>query len=89
VSTDRVHEIGLAFEPNDVVHRIRGVGGAEFVFTKKVDELAIGELAVTDFEVEVGGMNYGFDIDAIIGVDFLIKVGAVLDLHRLEIRAGS
>jgi hypothetical protein len=30
-STDRVLEIGLHYAPEDAVHRIRGVGGAEFV----------------------------------------------------------
>ena len=53
-------------------HRIRGVGGAEFVFTKRIDRLAIGELDSHNFESEVGAMDYGFPIDGIIGMDFLI-----------------
>jgi hypothetical protein len=35
-STDRLLEIGLRYESDDFVHRIRGVGGSEFVFTKPV-----------------------------------------------------
>lgn len=31
-------------------------------------------------------MNYGFDMDGIIGVDFLTKVGAMIDLDRMELR---
>jgi hypothetical protein len=42
-STDQVAVIGLTYEPDDVVHRVRGVGGSEFVFTKRVDELRAGE----------------------------------------------
>jgi len=30
-------------------------------------------------------MNYGFDMDGIIGVDFLTKVGALIDLDRREL----
>ena len=30
-------------------------------------------------------MDYGFDIDGIIGMDFLVEVGAIVDLSRLEI----
>lgn len=84
-STDKVLLIGLRYEADDIIHRIRGVGGAEFIFTKKVDLLSVGELEVNDFEIEVGGMNYGFEIDGIIGMDFLTQVGAVIDLARLEI----
>lgn len=56
----------------------------EFVFTKRVDSLAVGQLQVNDFQVEVGAMDYGFDIDGIIGMDFLIQVGAIIDLAKLE-----
>ena len=84
-SADRLSEIDLSYAPEDELLRIRGVGGVEFVFTKLVDHLAIGELRVDDFKIEVGAMDYGFLIDAIIGVDFLIEVGAVIDLGRMEV----
>jgi hypothetical protein len=88
-STDRVLTIGLTYEPDDRVHRIRGVGGTEFVFTKRVDCLVVGELQVNDFQIEVGAMDYGFDIDGIIGLDFLIQVGAIIDLAKLEVYLAS
>lgn len=83
--TDKVLAIGLQYEADDIVHRIRGVGGAEFVFTKEVNFLSVGELQVSDFEIEVSAMDYGFEIDGIVGMDFLTKVGAVVDLAKLEI----
>lgn len=85
-STDKVAGIGLTYEPDDFVHRIRGVGGSEFVFTKRVDELKVGDLRVEGFEIEIGAMNYGFDMDGIIGLDFLTNVGALIDLARLDVR---
>ncbi len=84
-STDSVLTIGLTYEPDDMVHRIRGVGGTEFVFSKRVDRLTVGKLQVNDFQIEIGAMDYGFDIDSIIGMDFLIQVGAIIDLAKLEI----
>jgi len=83
--TDKVLAIGLQYEADDIVHRIRGVGGAEFVFAKKVDRLSLGELQVNDFEVEVGAMDYGIEIDGIIGMNFLTQIGAVVDLAKLEV----
>lgn len=83
--TDKVLTIGLQYEADDTVHRILGVGGAEFVFAKEVDCLSLGEVQVNDFEIEVGAMDYGFEIDGIIGMDFLTQVGAVVDLAELEV----
>ena len=83
--TDKVLAIGLQYEADDTVHRIRGVGGAEFVFAKRVDHLSLGELQINDFEIEVGAMDYGFEIDGIVGMDFLTQVGAIIDLAKSEI----
>jgi predicted aspartyl protease len=84
-SIDKVLEIGLEYETDDIVYRIRGIGGSEFVFIKKVDSLSLGELSVDDFEIEIGAMEYGFDLDGIIGMDFIEKVKAIIDFSRLEI----
>ncbi len=83
--TDEVLTIGLQYEADDVVRRIRGVGGAEFVFAKAVDRLSLGELQVNDFQIEIGAMDYDFEIDGIIGMDFPTQVGAIVDLAKLEI----
>lgn len=84
-SADKVLEIGLKLEAADTVHRIRGVGGTEFVFTKRVDTLFVDNLRIDDFEIEVGAMAYGFEIAGIVGMDFLLQVGAVVDLAQLMI----
>jgi hypothetical protein len=43
---------------------------------------------VAQFEVEVGAMDYGLDLDGILGTDFLVATRAVVDLAAVEIRAG-
>jgi hypothetical protein len=88
-SADSVLAIGLQYEMSDSVHRIRGVGGAEFVFSKQVDRLAVDDLEIRDFVVEIGAMDYGFEIDGIVGLDFLLQVGALIDLAHLEIGSGA
>lgn len=84
-SADKILTVDLRLEPDDVVHRICGVGGSEFVFTKRVDRLSLSELKVSDFEIEVGAMDYGLELEGIVGMDFLLQVGANIDLDRLEI----
>ena len=57
LSADRLLDIGVQFEPEDPVRRVRGVGGAEFVFVKRAAHIALGELLARDFSVEVGAMD--------------------------------
>src|SRR6476660_853919 len=85
-SADRLLEIGIVPEPVDAIHRLRGVGGTEFAFTKRLDLLAVADMAVPDLEIEVGAMDYGFPADGILGLDYLLKIGALIDLRRLELR---
>jgi hypothetical protein len=85
-SADRVESLGIKPEGSDRIRRILGVGGSEFVYSKKVEVLALGEMQVDDFEIQVGAMRYGFPLDGIVGIDFLLATGAVIDLDALEIR---
>ena len=84
-SVDTLLSLGVSYEMDDVIHRIRGVGGAEFVFSKTIDRIAIDDLILQRFDVEVGVMDYGVTLDGIIGMDFLLQVGAVIDLAQLRI----
>ena len=85
MSTDKLLPLGLKYAADDPVHRIRGIGGVEFVFVKQIEALSSGELLVRDFEIEIGTLDYGVEMDGIIGMDFLTRVGAILDLARLEV----
>lgn len=53
-----------------------------------VDRLAVGEASVSSFEVEIGGMDYGFAIQGILGMDFLRQTGAVISLKDLTVQFG-
>ena len=75
--TDKLSAIGLQYEPDDTIRRIRGVGGTEFVFTKRVDAIRLDQFSAHDFELEMGAMDYGFDIDGIIGIDLLTNMDPI------------
>src|SRR5262245_23918536 len=85
-SADRLLEIGVVPEFPDALHRLRGVGGIEYAFTKRLALLAVDDMQVPDFEIEVGAMDYGFPADGILGLDYLLRTGALIDLRRLELR---
>jgi predicted aspartyl protease len=85
LAADFVAAIGISPAPSDVLYSIRGVGGTEVVFSRKIDFIQVGERRLSDFVIEVGGMDYGFEIDGILGMDFLCQGKAVLDLAQLTI----
>ena len=84
-ASDRLLALGITPSPEDVLHTIRGVGGTEVVYLRQVDSLKIGERSISNFEVEVGGMDYGFDINGILGMDFLTQSGATINLQKMHI----
>jgi hypothetical protein len=84
-----VAPIDILPEMADPVYTVRGIGGTEAVFIRQIDHLAIGTQTVNEFVIEVGSMNYGFDIDGILGMDFLTRAGAIVNLHELRLDFAS
>jgi hypothetical protein len=67
------------------LRRLRGVGGHEHVFVRQVERFAVGDHGLDDFHIEIGEMDYGFDLGGIIGMDFLRVARAIIDLGNLTI----
>jgi hypothetical protein len=84
--TDDLSQLDIFPAPDDVIVGVSGIGGNETVIDKLVDELAVGELKVTHFTVEMSAMDYDFEMDGILGVDFLRATRAMVDFAALEIR---
>jgi len=84
-SVDEVGKLGLAPEPFDPIRRVVGVGGSEFVVSKRIDRLGLGEIELQDFPIQLGAMNYGFPIQGLLGTDFFVQAGVVLDLKNLKV----
>ena len=82
---EKVDSIDLLPEYNDRIREICGIGGREYVFSKTVDYLISGEMMVENFEVEIGDINYGIEMDGICGLDFLLQSKAIIDLEKLEL----
>ncbi|MNI53766.1 hypothetical protein D3C73_1086190 [compost metagenome] len=80
---DIVEEIGLTVELDDVLGTISGVGGSEFVFFKTVDAIEMNGFRIENFQVDIGTMDYGINIDGIIGMDFLLRAIGIIDLNEL------
>jgi len=85
LAADFITTIGIVPLPQDVLHMLRGVGGTEVVFTRRLDSLQVGERRLPNFEIEVGDMDYGFEMHGILGMDFLTRAGAIINLREMTI----
>ncbi len=65
---DVVKDIGITIEDDDVIESISGVGGTEFVYKKDIESISLGMLKLDNFKIEVGVMDYGFEINGILGM---------------------
>lgn len=79
------HKLGLKPEPNDLINSVQGVGGTESVYEKKIDSIKLDSLTESNFNIQVGAMDYGIELNAIIGLDLLIKCRALLDLNKFTL----
>lgn len=89
INADLAGQLGIFAGPHDRIRALRGVGGREFVFIRVVDQLAVGSHAISDFELEIGEMDYGIPLSGILGIDFLRAARAVIDLRDLTLRFGT
>jgi hypothetical protein len=86
--TDDLLDIGVVLEEDDEYVNMEGIGGSEVVLQKWVDRVEVGELTLSPFRIQMGRVDYGFGINGILGLDFLLRTGAIIDLKMLQLRQG-
>ena len=84
--TDDLKPLGISPQPSDRVHLMLGVGdGTEAVIERSIQSLELGTLQAGPFTIQMGLLNYQIEMNGIIGSDFLLKVGAILDFSNQRI----
>lgn len=87
--TDDLAQLGVIPLPTDPLRIMRGIGGEEAVFEKQIDALQVGPLIARSFNVQMGAVDYGLSMDGILGLDYLLATGAILDLHTLQLHSAD
>lgn len=84
LDADKVAEIGVRPEGTDRTAIIHGIGGTEIVFTKWFDAVVLGDWKISQCKIETGAMDYGIEIDGILGFDFIREVGLIIDTSKMQ-----
>ncbi|WP_339238736.1 retropepsin-like aspartic protease [Paenibacillus sp. FSL R5-0517] len=85
LNADTVREVGMVPEEDDLVDIIRGVGGIEYVYTKSLDSITVDGTTLNNFQIEIGNMDYGLEIDGILGFNFMRQAGVVINANLMEL----
>ena len=84
-ASDYIRKFGIYSEPEDKVRKIVGVGGNEYVIEKRIDALIIDSVSIEDCIIQIGDMDYGFEINGIIGGDLLMRTKMLIDYEKCAI----
>jgi len=85
IDADVVSEMGVRPEGSDQTAILHGIGGTEIVFTKWFDSVSLGDSSVSPCKIQIGVMDYGIEIQGILGFDFIRAANLVIDSVEMEI----
>lgn len=82
---DVVADIGVRPEDTDQTAILHGIGGTEIVFTKWFDSVTLGDSSVSPCKIQIGAMDYGIEIQGIVGFDFIRAANLVIDTAEMRV----
>lgn len=86
ISPDAVEELGIFAELGDSVNSFYGVGGSlHNFFSKNVDQINFGRVKLDYVKMDFGIIDPKGNINGLLGLDLLMKTGAVIDLKNLSL----
>ncbi|MEW6424006.1 MAG: retropepsin-like aspartic protease [Bacillota bacterium] len=88
ISPDAVADLGIGLGPGDPIIAAYGIGGRQYAFVKQVDGVRFGSFSVIPCKIDFGLVDPEGKINGLLGLDLLMKVGAVIDLKNLMLSAG-
>jgi hypothetical protein len=85
LSSDTVSLIGIKFQNGDKLVRSFGIGGDEYSFRKRVDQIQLGSLILNDVNIDFGVFHEDIvHINGLIGLDILKNGELIIDLHSMK-----
>ncbi len=84
IATDYLDKMNVPFSENDQLVKASGYGGTVcYSVRKNIDYIKCGNLQLKDIKLDFGEIDPKERVNGLIGLDFLRKAGAILDLVDL------
>ena len=88
ISPDAVEEIGIFIEDGDKIVTSYGVGGKQYAFVKRIDQIKFSSFIIEGCHIDFGILDPEGKINGLLGLDLLKSAGLVIDLKNMLIYEG-
>jgi predicted aspartyl protease len=87
IAPDAVDDVGIYAELGDRIMEYYGVGGSVHnAFIKEIDKITLESQDIENIEIDFGLIDTSGEINGLLGLDILMKIGALIDLKNLKLR---
>lgn len=84
ISQDEVDEIGIQVSMDDEIITSYGIGGKEHSFSKRIEEIQVGDFILKDVYIDFTSFKY-HNINGLLGLDILTEGEFAIDLKEFKL----
>lgn len=84
-ATTLINADHILLDGSEIRDTAYGVGGYEEILTKQFDNFVINNKTLNNITLSIGDMDYGIDIDLLIGLDVLKALNADINLKDMKL----
>lgn len=85
LSKDSVETLFEQFEPDDIIHWVRGIGGREPAVQRRIDCVHFDTFRTENFRLDLMDLSEYEGMNGLIGLDILLAGNFIIDLKRQEV----
>lgn len=75
----------ILLDGNEKIKNAQGIGGYERILVKNFETLRINDIILENVSLSIGDMDYGIDMDLLIGLDMLKILNANINIKNMTL----
>ncbi|WP_160686245.1 retropepsin-like aspartic protease [Clostridium sp. C2-6-12] len=75
----------ILLDGSEKIKNAQGIGGCERILVKNFETLKLNDIELENVSVSIGDMDYGIDIDLLIGLDMLKILNANINIKNMTL----
>ena len=79
----------ILLDGNEKIKNAQGIGGYEKILVKNFETLKLNDISLKNICLSIGDMDYGIDIDLLIGLDILKILNANINVKNMTLELNS